>query len=257
MLQNSLQQICGTVQDIARQAGKIELTHFDPNGYDKVQYKDDNSPVTEADKAAEAFIKPALIELEPSIDFIGEESAAARGRTQPTEYFWLVDPLDGTKEFISGSGNFTVNIALIHNNKPILGVVYVPTTGQIFSGYRDGTAQENGQTISVRTQPEEGLTVVASKSHGSGEKLDKFLEQFKVANTIKRGSSLKICEIAAGRADLYPRFVPTMEWDTGAGQAVLEAAGGRVLTHPEGEPLAYGKKARGFDNPHFIAYGAQ
>jgi 3'(2'), 5'-bisphosphate nucleotidase len=254
MLKNSLEDICDQVQEIAIQAGELELKHFDPSGYDKVQYKEDSSPVTEADKAAEAFIKPALQELEPAIDFIGEESAAQRGGAQPGEYFWLVDPLDGTKEFISGSGSFTVNIALVHKGKPVLGVVYVPTTKQLFSGYGSDTAQENGTQIAVRPQPEGGVIVVASKSHGSGEKLDKFLKQFKVVDIIKRGSSLKICEIAAGRADLYPRFGPTCEWDTAAAHAILSAAGG-FLCDEEGNELTYQGIGPTFLNPEFIASG--
>lgn len=252
MLKNTLADICAAVKEISIEAGKLELTYFNPAGYDNVQYKDDASPVTEADKAAENYIKPALQALEPAIDFIGEESASERGEVEPTEYFWLVDPLDGTKEFISGSGNFTVNIALIHSGVPVLGVVYVPTTTQIFSGYGQGTAEENGEFISVRRAPADGITVVASKSHGAGEKLDAFLEQFTVAEMIKHGSSLKICEIAAGRADLYPRFGPTCEWDTAAAHAVIKSAGG-FLADEKGKELTYKGVGPTFLNPEFIA----
>lgn len=227
--------------------------------------KADQSPVTEADRLGEEIILAGLAALAPDIPVLAEESASEGKIPELGDRFFLVDPLDGTKEFITRTGEFTINIALIESGKPVFGVVYAPAINTLFAGGRHGawkaTVNAKGeivdkQAIGVRKAPAEGLIAVASRSHRSPE-TDAYLQTLNVADFTAAGSSLKFCLIAEGAADIYPRFGRTMEWDTGAGQAVLEAAGGRVLTHPEGEPLAYGKKARGFDNPHFIAYGAQ
>ena len=170
------------------------------------------------------------------------------------------DPLDGTKEFISGSGDYTVNIALIRNKEPVVGVVYAPVRGELYAGCGPGTAvrwlEENDKekNIHVRAAPAEGLTVVSSRNHGDPQRLDSFLASYKIARLIKRGSSLKICAVAAGKADLYPRFGPTSEWDTAAGDAVLRSAGG-CMTDMAGNKLCYGRSSEKFLNPEFIAAG--
>lgn len=252
--------LCNMVRRVAVQAGELTLDYFDEAGYQGADAKGDGSPVTEADRKAEAVIEKALHEMTPDVPMIGEE-AVSEGRIPDltrSGYFWLVDPLDGTKEFISGSGDYTVNIALIHKGVPVMGVVYAPVKGELYAGHGPDTAvrylDETGKEkpIRVRMPPAEGLTVVASASHGDTERLDSFLSGYKVAKLLKRGSSLKICAIAAGKADLYPRFGPTCEWDTAAGDAVLRSAGG-MITDLQGNDLIYGKADRKFLNPEFIA----
>lgn len=248
------------VRRIALEAGELTLEYFDEGGYQGAETKGDGSPVTLADQKAEELIETALKKLTPEILIVGEEAAAAGYRPDLSneEYFWLVDPLDGTKEFISGSGDYTVNIALIHKGVPVLGVVYAPVPGELYAAHGEGTAirwmedTEKEKEISVRRPPEEGLVIVSSKSYGSGEKLDAFLAGYKVQKVIKRGSSLKICAVAAGKADMYPRFGLTCEWDTAAGHAVLLGAGG-VLVDIEGKSLKYGGADPKFLNPEFIA----
>jgi len=248
------------IKRIALEAGEVTLEYFDEAGYEGADAKGDGSPVTEADRAAEAVIEKALAELTPGVPMVGEE-AVEQGRIpdlSAAEYFWLVDPLDGTKEFISGSGDYTVNIALIRKGVPVLGVVYAPVNGELYAGHGPGTAvrflEESGKekSIHVRRPPAEGLTVVASASHGNAEKLDAFLKDYKVAKVLKRGSSLKICAVAAGKADLYPRLGPTCEWDTAAGDAVLRAAGG-IVADLKGGDFVYGKSDRKFLNGEFVA----
>lgn len=256
--------LCNMVRRVALEAGAVTLDYFDDAGYQGADVKGDGSPVTLADQAAEKVIEKALAEITPNVPMVGEE-ASSEGRIpdlstpEAKGYYWMVDPLDGTKEFISGSGDYTVNIALIKGDTPVLGVVYAPVTGELYAGFGPGTAlrwledTDHEKSIAVRKMPAKGVTVVASKSHGSGEKLDAFLSNYKVEKLIKRGSSLKICAVAAGKADIYPRFGPTCEWDTAAGHAVLLAAGGH-LTQPDGSPFLYGKIAQKFLNPEFIAF---
>ncbi len=243
------------VADITRRAGaeimKIYATDFD------VETKDDRSPVTAADTAAENIILPALQnELPLSFPIISEE-AASGGNIPDIEGspFWLVDPLDGTKEFISRNGDFTVNIGLIEDGTPILGAVYAPVHDTIYIGGAPGAfvnIKGSGYTaISCRAFPDIGLTALVSRSHRSPE-TDTYLERFTIAEDISAGSSLKFCRIAEGEADLYPRLGRTMEWDTAAAHGVLKFAGGHVETL-DGKPLGYGKP--GLDNPHFVAYG--
>ncbi len=251
------------IRRVALEAGEVTLRYFDECGYHGADAKADGSPVTIADQEAEKVIEAALKNILPDVPMVGEESVADGAIPDLTgaEYFWLVDPLDGTKEFISGSGDYTVNIALIHKDRPVLGVVYAPAKGELYAGCGAGTAirwlEENDheKPIHVRKAPKEGLTIVASRSHGSGEKMDKFLEGYKVSKLIKRGSSLKICAVAAGKADMYPRFGPTCEWDTAAGHAVLLSAGGDI-TQADGSPFTYGHADRKFLNPEFIARSA-
>ncbi|ENO78206.1 3'(2'),5'-bisphosphate nucleotidase CysQ [Thauera sp. 63] len=222
-----------------------------------VRGKDDASPVTEADERAEALILPALEALLPGTPIVAEEAVAAGALPEVGERFWLVDPLDGTKEFISRNGEFTVNIALIEHGTPVLGAVLAPALGRLFAGRVGAGAfvEEGGERrpIACRGVPADGPTVVASRSHGDAAALAAFLGGRKVAALKNAGSSLKLCLIACAEADLYPRLGRTMEWDIAAGHAVLAAAGGRVETL-SGEPLRYGKP--GFDNPHFVACGA-
>lgn len=243
-----------SVERIAREAGELVLAVYRTDF--GVRGKDDASPVTEADERAEALIVPALEQLVPGVPVVAEEAVAAGRVPEVGEWFWLVDPLDGTKEFISRNGEFTVNIALVHRGVPVLGVVHAPALGRLFAGVHGRGAWVDDATgrraIRCRAVPEAGLTVVASRSHGDAAALDKFLAGRKVAQLANAGSSLKLCLVAAGEADLYPRLGRTMEWDIAAGHAVLLAAGGSV-NDLQGAPLRYGKP--GFENPHFVAAG--
>ncbi len=223
-----------------------------------VRVKDDASPVTEADETAEAIIVDGLRGLTPAIPVVAEEMAAAGPVPDVgARDFWLVDPLDGTREFISRNGEFTVNIALIRGGAPALGVVVAPAKGWTFTAYGPGdvTREADGgpaEPIAARAAGPDGAVVMVSRSHRSPETED-WLAGVKVAETRDAGSSLKFCLLAAGEADLYPRLGRTMEWDTAAGQAVLVNAGGAVERLDDGTPLAYGKP--GFENPHFVARG--
>jgi 3'(2'),5'-bisphosphate nucleotidase len=226
----------------------------------------DGSPVTEADGLAEAIILADLAKLAPGIPVIAEEAVAAGHTPEIGRRFFLVDPLDGTKEFLNRNGDFTVNVALIEDGRPVLGVVYAPAYGEVFAGQAGAGAKRahvEGETpgpwgsIQARPAPQNGLDVVASRSHLSAE-TKAFIDRFKVAEMVSAGSSLKFCRVAAGEADLYPRLSRTMEWDTAAGDAVLRAAGGAVRTM-DGQPLAYGKRDQAddadFANPWFVASG--
>lgn len=239
---------------IARAAGAATLEVYATDF--AVYEKANESPVTDADHRAEAIILPALAELTPRIPVVSEEAASAGDIPAIDERFWLVDPLDGTKEFIKRNGEFTVNIALIERHEPVLGVVLAPALDRLYAGaVGDGAYVEDKggrRPIACRPVPAAGLTVVASRSHGDAEAMERFLAGRKVAAQASAGSSLKFCLVAAGEADLYPRLGRTMEWDTAAGHAVLAAAGGRVTTL-DGADLRYGKP--GFANPHFVAQG--
>jgi 3'(2'), 5'-bisphosphate nucleotidase len=245
-----LTELTPLIRDAGRVIMDIYATDFD------VTKKGDDSPVTEADQRAEQVILAGLRRVTPDIPIVAEEEVAAGHVPQVGARFWLVDPLDGTKEFISRNGEFTVNIALVENGRPILGLVYAPAIGRLFGGAQGQGAwveDERGRrAISTRDVPPAGLTVVASRSHGDETALDAFLAGRKVASRTNAGSSLKLCLVAAGEADVYPRLGRTMEWDIAAGDAVLRAAGGIVNT-VAGPVLQYGKP--GFDNPHFAAWG--
>ncbi len=221
-----------------------------------VRGKVDASPVTEADERAEALIVAGLAALAPDIPIVAEEGVAAGRVPALGERFWLVDPLDGTREFVKRNGEFTINIALVEGREPVLGVVHAPALLRLFGGGVGAGAfveDENGRrVIRCRAVPEQGATVLASRSHGDADALETFLAGRHVAEVKYTGSSLKLCLLAAGEADLYPRFGRTMEWDIAAGHAVLAAAGGSVIDL-EGRPLVYGKA--GFENPHFVASG--
>jgi len=211
--------------------------------------------VTEADQRAETIILQYLAQT--SIPVLAEESAAAGNIPELGEKFFVVDPLDGTKEFIKRNGQFTVNIALVENNIPVLGVVSAPALGQLFTGAPQGAFEsriadsrivERKKIVTVMTEP---MNVVASRSHGH-KALAPFCAAFNVDKNVSVGSSLKFCLLARGEAALYPRFTPTCEWDTAAGQAVLQAAGGAVYAL-DGDRLEYGKADENFLNPYFAA----
>jgi 3'(2'), 5'-bisphosphate nucleotidase len=225
----------------------------------EVRAKGDASPVTEADEAADAVISAGLRAAFPEVPLITEEQAASHALTATT--FLIVDPLDGTKEFVQRRGDFTVNIAYVQDGVPTLGVVYAPAKGRLFYTLPDGTAvEETGPfgpepgaltPLRVSTPDNAALMVVASKSHRD-QATDDYIGRYAVRDMTSAGSSLKFCLVATGEADLYPRLGRTMEWDTAAGDAVLRGAGGRVVRFDDHQPLAYGKP--GWDNPFFIAY---
>jgi 3'(2'), 5'-bisphosphate nucleotidase len=224
-----------------------------------VRRKADESPVTEADERAERLILAVLAEATPAIPVIAEERVAALGLPKGVAppLFWLVDPVDGTKEFIAKSGEFSVNIGLVQNGAAVLGVIHGPVRNVTYAAAGPGTAtRQDGDAppgaISARPIPSSGAVIAHSRSHGNTAKLDAFIAAHPGATTRVSGSALKFCLIAEGAADLYPRFGTTMEWDTAAGQAILEAAGGSVVM-PDGVPLRYGKP--GFANSEFIARG--
>lgn len=250
--------------EIALNAGRVIIDIYNQDF--SVSQKSDASPVTDADQKAEALILNALAAIEPKLPVIAEEAVAAGNIPEHGSRFALVDPLDGTKEFVNRRGEFTVNIAIIENGRPTSGVVYAPALSRLFVAETRSVAwyasaepgapvplKDVRSPLRIRRQPSHGISVVASKSHATSE-TDDFLAHFDIVERRAAGSSLKFCLIAAGEADLYPRMGRTMEWDTAAGQAVVEAAGGRVLTI-DGKPLLYGKRERDYDNPHFIVYG--
>jgi 3'(2'), 5'-bisphosphate nucleotidase len=222
-----------------------------------VETKQDGSPVTEADERSQAVICARLATLDPGIPVIAEEDSGPSPSVSADGRFWLVDPLDGTKEFLGRRDEFTINIALVESGSPILGVVFAPALGRLF-GAEPGEAfvedADGRRTVSTRTVPAEGATVVSSRSHGDPEALARFQSDRRIKDSITIGSSLKFCLVATGEADLYPRFGRTMEWDTAAGDAVLRTAGGRVVDL-EGQPLRYGKP--GWENPFFLALGKE
>ena len=237
---------------IARPAGTAIMQVYDK--MPKAEFKSDGSPVTEADRAAERIILDGLADCAPDIPVVSEENQESH-RMKAPERFFLVDPLDGTKEFLrhDGKGSFTVNIALIENGTPVLGVVFAPALDRLFAGTVGKGATETVaglvKPIAVREEPDTGLVAVASRSHRD-EQTDQWLKERGIEQTVSIGSSLKFCLVACGEADVYPRFGPTMEWDTAAGHAVLLSAGG-IVTSPDGTAFSYGKPD--FRNGPFVA----
>lgn len=252
-----MNELLATVNQLAQLAGKqimeIYETDFD------VKHKDDKSPLTKADMAAHDTIVTGLQEIVPHWPILSEESASIpyEERTQWPCY-WLVDPLDGTREFIKRNGEFTVNIALIENHQPILGVVYVPVTrityfAAVGQGAFKWLPEHSPESIRTRSCPQSRLTVAGSRSH-AGQSLQKFIEGLGVEiELVSIGSSLKSCLVAEGKADIYPRFGPTSEWDTAAAQCVVEQAGG-YLTDVQLQPLRYNTK-ESLINPYFLVFG--
>lgn len=247
-------QLVAAMREAAIEAGQRIMAIYERGV--GAESKADGSPVTEADLAAEAAILSRLARAAPDIPIVSEENAASHAMAVP-ERFFLVDPLDGTKEFIARRGEFTVNIALIEHAVPVLGVVLAPAVGRLFYTAANGdVVEERGgdrRLLRARRAPATGLVAAVSRSH-LDEATKAYLARFNVTGEISSGSSLKFCLIAAGEADIYPRFGRTMEWDTAAGDAILRAAGGRIQT-PEGQSLRYGKP--GFANDGgFVALGA-
>ena len=256
-MERNLSDLLTAALEVARDAGRVIMevygTEFD------VDIKADRSPLTEADRRAHELITGRLADLTPDLPILSEESFEdidPATRSQWSEY-WLVDPLDGTKEFIRRNGEFTVNIALISGQSATLGVVYVPARGECYYGgdqqgawWQRGNAEPSA--IQVEIPARSPVRVVGSRSHG-GSSLDAYLNNLGEHVMVPMGSSLKLCLVAAGEADVYPRLGPTSEWDTAAAQAVLEAAGGAVVKL-DGRPLRYNKKDE-ILNPFFIAFG--
>ncbi len=251
------QRLADVMRELALEAGAKIMEIYGREDFD-VKVKSDDSPVTAADEAADAIISAGLRKAFPDVALVTEEQAdshAARAET-----FLIVDPLDGTKEFIHRRGDFTVNIAYVENGVPTRGVVYAPARERMFFTRADGSAvEEQGpfgaklgklEPISVSDPDNGALLVVASKSHLTDETKD-YIAKYDVADFKSAGSSLKFCLVATGEADLYPRVGRTMEWDTAAGHAVLAGAGGKVVRFDDHTPLTYGKE--GYANPYFIA----
>jgi 3'(2'), 5'-bisphosphate nucleotidase len=247
--------LAGAISSLADLAGAAILEVYGRSDRG-TREKADRTPVTEADLRAEQLIVAGLRELTPEVPIVAEESVAAGEVPEIGDGpFWLVDPLDGTREFLSGNGEFTVNIALVEAGVPVLGVVHLPVQATSYHGGAGAATVANGSgrhDLGVVEANEAGFRVLVSRSH-LDEETERWLAGVPVTDRISAGSSLKFCRIAEGEADLYPRFGRTMEWDTAAGHAVLLAAGGAVTT-PSGAPLRYGKP--GFENPSFLAFGA-
>lgn len=244
---------------LALEAGDKIMEIYEADDFE-VKVKSDASPVTEADEAADAMISAGLRAAFPDLVLVTEEQADSHSRTADT--FLIVDPLDGTKEFINRRGDFTVNIAFVEAGLPTRGVVYAPAKGRMFYTRADGASVEEFgpfdkdnpgklRPISVAEPDNSALMVVASKSHRD-QATDDYIARYAVRDMTSAGSSLKFCLVATGEADLYPRLGRTMEWDTAAGHAVLQGAGGTVVRFDDHQPLLYGKP--GFANPFFIAY---
>ena len=251
-------KICEIFRSLALTSGEVIMDVYNSNSFE-VLLKSDDSPVTIADKKADEVISKGLKKYFPEVPIVTEEQIKSHDLSAPV--FFIVDPLDGTKEFIKRRGDFTVNIALVANGEPIRGIVYAPARQRLFYTDENGEAVEEMAYFSVSKMglvkkiktafsDNTALKVVASKSHRD-EKTDKYISKYRCKELISAGSSLKFCLIASGEADLYPRFGPTMEWDTAAGHAILSAAGGSVLQAEDKQPLKYGKPH--YRNPSFIA----
>ncbi|MEX0364719.1 MAG: 3'(2'),5'-bisphosphate nucleotidase CysQ [Ruegeria sp.] len=252
-------ELIPVIRRLALEAGDRIMEIYNSDDFE-VKSKSDASPVTEADEAADALISAGLRAAFPDVLLITEEQAASHAQSGDT--FLIVDPLDGTKEFINRRGDFTVNIALVENGTPTRGVVYAPAKGRMFYTQADGRSVEESGALDKQaagevtpisvSQPDNGaLLVVASKSHRD-QATDDYIGKYQVRDSKSAGSSLKFCLVATGEADLYPRVGRTMEWDTAAGHAVLAGAGGDVVRFDNHQPLTYGKD--GYANPFFIAY---
>jgi len=245
-------------------AGREIMRHY--RNKISIESKDDGSPVTAADRIAEDILLATLAEIAPGVPVIAEESASRGILPPPSGAFFLVDPLDGTKEFATGRPEFTVNVAFVEAAVPRFGAIYAPAMSRLYwtAGKSNGFFAEveadrhvslenlNPRRLETRRAADTPLTIVASRSHGSGE-LESWLGSLEVGARTNIGSSLKFCLVAEGAADLYPRFGPTKEWDTAAGHAIVTAAGGAV-TRSDGEPFLYGKAGENYLNPNFVVW---
>ena len=246
---------------LASDAGRLVMEVYATDF--SVRTKDDASPVSEADERAEALLVPGVQALLPGVLVVAEEAVSAGGLPEVPSEFVLIDPVDGTREFVSRNGDFTVNVALVRDGVPVAGVVYAPARERLFVGgttagsatLRAGDQVGALAPLTTRPYPAAGLVAVASRSH-LDDRTRGFLDRLQPADTRSAGSSLKFCLVAAGEADVYPRFGPTMEWDTAAGDAVLRAAGGTVVDET-GAPLRYGKTGDGLRNGPFVAWGGE
>jgi 3'(2'), 5'-bisphosphate nucleotidase len=241
------------VRALARAAGRAILAHYDSPPVP--MHKADGSPVTQADFDADAIVSPGLAKLTPHLPVVSEESR--HGDAEGARGFWLVDPLDGTRDFLARTGDFTVNIGLIWDGQPILGVMHVPVGDLCYAATSPGGAvvsRGGGSDTPMRARavPVAGLTVVQSRFRGRTQGVEDFLAKHTVHEVVQRGSAVKFCDVAAGIADVYPCFGPSYEWDTAAGHAIVNAAGGRVEL-PDGSAFTYGKKD--FLNGPFVAWG--
>lgn len=264
---NNYEELATRLLPVVLEAGRELMDLFGTD--DRSNTKSDGSPVTEADLRSEAVILKALAQIAPSIPVISEEGADTQTATSVGSEFFLVDPMDGTREFLSGNTDFTVNIGLISKDTPTFGIVYAPARSSLyvalgsdhclaanvpFQSECADLASLNARRIRVRdTTDTSKFVICASRSHRS-KALEAYLQTFENAESLEVGSSLKLCMVAEGLADLYPRLGPTMEWDTAAGHAVVKAAGGHVI-NLDGTPLTYGKLDRKFLNPSFLVYG--
>lgn len=265
MAQTEMRALADALLPAVLEAGRIEMAYF--AGSIEVERKADTSPVTAADHEAEAVLLAALARAAPTVPVIAEEQVAAGNVPEVGHKFFLVDPLDGTREFIERRPEFTINIGLVEGGQPVFGIVYAPASGRFYLGLGPGEAFQAHidpaaapeslaacglAAISSREPDPARLVVLDSRSHRSPE-TEALVARYDVASTLHIGSSLKFCLIAAGEGDFYPRLGPTCEWDTAAAHAVLASAGGSVTTL-DGAPLAYGKAASQFRNPHFVAW---
>jgi len=240
------------IATVARQAGEAIMPIYE--GAFEVTYKSDSSPLTEADLKAHTLISEALHRVTPAIPILSEEGQQVAYATRKAwEYYWCIDPIDGTKEFVKRNGEFTINIALIHRDTPILGVVYVPVAKVLYAAKQGEGAFKDGQRLplTTNTTPEKKLRVVASKSHLSPE-TQAFIDALETQEVQQRsyGSSLKLCMVATGEADIYPRMAPTMEWDTAAADAIVREAGKMTYRFEDNQPMVYNKED--LLNPWFV-----
>lgn len=257
---NNTKALIPDLNAIAIKAGNAIMKIYESDDFD-IEQKDNDSPLTRADMASNEIICSHLAALTPDIPIISEENKEIVYEDRKTyELFWMIDPLDGTKEFINKNGEFTVNIALISNNESVGGIVYAPVLGELFYAFKGNGAFMVKDDIvcpikaNQFSSTDSMLKIVCSKSH-LNEATQKFIEQYEEPVNVQVGSSLKFVQLAQGKADIYPRLAPTMEWDTAAAQIILEEAGGRVVRADDGTKVIYNKMD--LTNPHFIAYGIE
>jgi len=245
-----LEKIVAITENAGKEIMKIYRRDF------SIEYKNDKSPLTEADLKSNDIICKALEELYPHIPILSEENKeVAYADRKDWEYYWCIDPIDGTKEFIKKNDEFTVNIALIHQDTPVLGVVFAPALGDMYSAKKDEGAFKNSQKLPLKTNnnSEENLTIVASKSHLTDETkefIDNLTSNIQHPTFISKGSSLKLCMVAEGEADIYPRLAPTMEWDTAAADAIVRESGKMTYIYDSEDKILYNKE--NLLNPWFV-----